>query len=127
MPIHALFLGAHPDDCDFSAGGTAALMRQRGDRVTFCAVTNGNKGHFAREYLRDPDRLAARRLAEGEAAAAVIGARFLCLGVPDGEVFVTQELTEAIVRLIRRERPDLVVLNRPNEEAIDFVQPDRPP
>jgi LmbE family N-acetylglucosaminyl deacetylase len=117
-PRHILFIGAHPDDCDLSAGGTAAQLCARGDRVQFVSVTNGNKGHYYPEYIADPSRLAARRMEEGKAAAAVIGAEFASLGIPDGEVYVTPEATEAMVRLIRRfgaegQGPDLVILNRP--------------
>jgi LmbE family N-acetylglucosaminyl deacetylase len=119
-PRHILFIGAHPDDCDFSAGGTAALCRARGDRVKFVSVSNGNKGHFYPEYIADPKKLVARRMEEGRAAAAVIGAEFETLGIPDGEVYVTPEATEAMVRLIRRfgpeqHGPDLVILNRPSD------------
>jgi N-acetylglucosamine malate deacetylase 1 len=115
-----LFIGAHPDDDDLSGGGLAALCRQRGDEVLFVSVTNGDKGHFAPEYIADPAALARRRMAEGEAAVAVIGARFTTLGARDGEVYVTPELTEAMVRVIRGfgppgQGPDLVLLNRPND------------
>jgi LmbE family N-acetylglucosaminyl deacetylase len=115
-----LFIGAHPDDDDLSAGGLAALCRQRGDEVLFVSVTNGDKGHFAPEYIADPAALARRRMAEGEAAVAVIGARFATLGARDGEVYVTPERTEAMVRIIRGfgppgQGPDLVLLNRPND------------
>jgi LmbE family N-acetylglucosaminyl deacetylase len=117
---HILFIGAHPDDCDFSAGGTAALCRARGDRVKFVSVTNGNKGHFYPEYIADPAKLAARRMEEGRAAVAVIGAEFETLDIPDGEVYVTPRATEAMVRLIRGfgpagHGPDLVICNRPND------------
>jgi LmbE family N-acetylglucosaminyl deacetylase len=117
---HVLFIGAHPDDCDFSCGGTAALLAARGDHVYFRSVTNGDRGHFAPEYLLDRGRLADRRLAEGKRAAAVIGASFETLGVADGEVYVTPELTEALIRLIRScgpesVGPDLVLFNRPND------------
>ncbi len=120
MPRSILFIGAHPDDDDLSAGGLAALCCRRGDEVLFVSVTNGDKGHFAPEYIADPAALARRRMAEGEAAVAVIGARFATLGARDGEVYVTPELTEAMVRLIRGfgppgQGPDLVLLNRPND------------
>lgn len=120
MSRSILFVGAHPDDDDLSSGGLAALCRRRGDQVLFLSVTNGDKGHFAPEYIADPAALARRRMAEGAAAVAVIGARFATLGARDGEVYVTPELTENMVRLIRSfgspgQGPDLVVLNRPND------------
>jgi len=120
MARHILFIGAHPDDCDLSSGGTAAKLCARGDRVQFLSVTNGDKGHYYPEYIADPSLLAVRRMEEGRVAAAVIGAEFATLDISDGEVYVTPEATEAMVRAIRRfgpegQGPDLVVLNRPND------------
>jgi LmbE family N-acetylglucosaminyl deacetylase len=120
MPLHILIIGAHPDDCELSSGGTAAKWRARGDKVKFISITNGDKGHFADEYKADPSKLAERRLKEARAAAAVIGAEFETLNVRDGEVYVTPELTEKVVRAIRGfgpvgQGPDLVVTNRPND------------
>ena len=115
---HILCIGAHPDDNEFSVGGTAARLRARGDAVRFVSVTTGDKGHFYEEYKADPARLAARRLIEAQNAATVIGADFQTLGVHDGEVYVDRPTTEAMVRCLRSfgepgKGPDLVLLNRP--------------
>ena len=116
--MHILVIGAHPDDPEVAVGGTAIRFSDRGDHIKFVTVTNGNKVHFSDEYKADPDKLVARRMAEAQAGARVAGAEFECLGVPDGEVFVTQELTEKLVEVIRNfgpegEGPDLVLINRP--------------
>ena len=108
-----LCIGAHPDDNEINVGGLATRLAARGDSVRFVSVTNGNKGHFAPEYVADPQKLVARRQAEAEAAAARIGATYETLNVPDGEVYVDPETTEAMVRCLRRHRPDLVLFNRP--------------
>ena len=117
---HILCIGAHPDDNEFSVGGTAARCSARGDQVHFVSVTNGNKGHFLDVYKADPDVLAVRRLAEAHAAAGVIGATYQTLNVPDGEVYVTRATTEALIRCIRGcgepgQGPDLVLFNRPQD------------
>ncbi len=113
-----LCVGAHPDDCESAMGGTAALFAQRGDRVRFLSVTNGDKGHYAAEYISDPAALARRRHAEAIAASAVIGCEYRCLGLHDGEVYVSKETTEAMIRAIRGfgpigKGPDLIITNRP--------------
>jgi len=118
MQMYIMVIGAHPDDAEFSCGGTMIKFRRRGDVVKAVSVTNGNKGHFADEYKVDPGKLAARRISEARKAAETIGAEFETLDVNDGEVYVTKELTERIVRLIRSfgpegEGPDLVIINRP--------------
>lgn len=120
MPRYILCIGAHPDDNEGSVGGTAALFRRRGDVVKLVSVTDGSKGHYADEYIHDPESLAHRRYEEAMAAAAVIGADYETLGIPDGEVYVNPANTEAMIRLIRSFGPpglgpDLVLLNRPND------------
>ncbi|MCS6777924.1 MAG: PIG-L deacetylase family protein [Chloroherpetonaceae bacterium] len=117
---YVLCIGAHPDDNELSVGGTAARFRRRGDVVRFLSVTNGDKGHFAPEYLGSPERLADRRQAEAENAAAVIGAEYQTLGLHDGEVYVHLITTERMIRAIRSfgppgRGPDLVLLNRPQD------------
>lgn len=116
--MYVMVIGAHPDDAEFSCGGTMIKFIKRGDKVKAISVTNGNKGHFADEYKAYPSKLAARRIAEAQKAAETIGAEFETLEVNDGEVYVTKELTEKVVRLIRSfgprgEGPDLVIINRP--------------
>lgn len=113
--MHILCIGAHPDDCDLSVGGTAALLAQRGHRVKFVSVTNGDRGHMDPSLAADRQPLAVRRLEEARNAVAVFGGEYETLGVHDGEVYVTRELTEAIIRTIRRFQPDLVLLNRPTD------------
>jgi N-acetylglucosamine malate deacetylase 1 len=115
-----LYIGAHPDDCDFSCGGSAALFARRGDHVKFVSITNGDRGHYAPEYAADRSLLAARRMEEGHRAAALFGGEFESLGMHDGEVYVDRDSTERMVRLIRGwgpagKGPDLVILNRPND------------
>ena len=118
--MHIVFIGAHPDDIEGSAGGSAALFAQRGDTLTFVSITDGSRGHYQKEYIQDPDSLAQRRLQEAQNAAAVVGAKYHCMGVTDGEVYVNQAITEEMIRLLRTasptgKGPDIVVLNRPND------------
>ncbi|MCS6830443.1 MAG: PIG-L family deacetylase [Armatimonadota bacterium] len=117
---YILAIGAHPDDVEGSAGGTLALMRQRGDRVLFLSVTDGGKGHYQQEYALNPRLLVERRMAEARCAAALIGAEFQCLGAPDGGVYVNHETTSSMIRAIRSfgepgKGPDLILVNRPND------------
>ncbi len=44
-PLGVIVFGAHPDDCELSAGGTAARWVKLGNKVKFVSVTNGNIGH----------------------------------------------------------------------------------
>lgn len=118
--MHILYIGAHPDDCDFSCGGSALLFADRGDHVKFVSVTNGDCGHYEEKYRADRSLLANRRMVEARKAVRVFGGEFECLDVHDGEVYVTRELTERMIRTIRGwgpegQGPDLVLLNRPSD------------
>ncbi len=103
-----MIIGAHPDDCEFMGGGTAALCRQAGWDVRFVAVTSGNAGH----QNMKPKPLAARRLKEGTKAASRIGASFQTLGEPDGRLYVTEKSTSKVIKAIRSYQPNVVICHR---------------
>jgi LmbE family N-acetylglucosaminyl deacetylase len=111
VPLRLLIIGAHPDDADYHAGGTAALYRAAGHVVKMVSLTNGQAGHH---LMRGPE-LAARRRAEAAAAGSVIGASYDVLDSPDGELLPTLQNRNEVIRLIRLFRPDLVLTHRPND------------
>src|ERR1043165_6207456 len=43
--VRIIVIGAHPDDCDQDAGGTAIIFASMGYAVKFVSVTNGDAGH----------------------------------------------------------------------------------
>jgi LmbE family N-acetylglucosaminyl deacetylase len=109
----ALVITAHPDDSEFGAGGTVAKLVRDGAEVTYCIVTNGNKGSSDRSMT--PERLATIRAEEQRNAARVLGvARVEFLGYPDGEVEDTRDLRRDVSRQIRKWRPDLVIAQNPH-------------
>jgi N-acetylglucosamine malate deacetylase 1 len=110
-PLRILVLGAHPDDADYKAGGTAARWRRLGHEVKFVSVTNGGAGH----HMLRGEALVARRRAEAKAAGAVIGASYDVLDHPDGGLLPTLEARQQLIRLIRSFKPDLILTHRPND------------
>lgn len=111
MPLRILVIGAHPDDCEVTCGGTAALYRQAGHIVKFVSVTNGESGHH--EIFGE--ELVAIRRAEARAAADTIGIESEVLDFPDGGLEPTLEARGVLIRLIREFNPDLVLTHRPND------------
>jgi LmbE family N-acetylglucosaminyl deacetylase len=104
-----LAVGAHPDDCEFYAGGALAALARDGARVTLCICTDGARGSLA-----DADGLAARRRSEAERAAAALGAsEVVMLGHPDGSLRDDEVLIGDLVHEIRRLRPLLVLGHDP--------------
>lgn len=106
-----LVIGAHPDDCEFKAGGLAALYAAAGNAVKFVSVTNGESGHHR---LRGEELVRIRR-AEAQASAGVCGIEYDVLDFPDGGLLPTMDARLEIIRLIRRFAPDLVLTHRPND------------
>jgi LmbE family N-acetylglucosaminyl deacetylase len=107
-PVRVLIIGAHPDDADIKAGGTAALWSELGHVVQLVSLTDGRAGH---QSMAGPG-LAKRRLAEAQASAATIGATYQVLDCPDGELDDRLEYRQRVIRLIRGFQPDLVITHR---------------
>lgn len=110
-PLRILCFGAHPDDCEIQAGGTAALWAARGHKVKLVSVTNGDIGH----WREAGGPLAARRKAEVEAAARILGVTTEVLDIHDGELLPTLENRRWLTRLIREWKADIVMGPRPND------------
>ncbi|MEX0745704.1 MAG: PIG-L deacetylase family protein [Phycisphaeraceae bacterium] len=110
-PLRLLAIGAHPDDCDISAGGLAALFAQRGDVVKFVSMTNGDTGH----QRMGGGELARRREAEAHAAARVIGIDYQVMDNHSGELDASIHHRKSVIRLIRAFRPDLVLTHSPDD------------
>lgn len=108
-PLRILVFGAHPDDCDSKAGGSAALWARAGHRVRFVSLTNGDAGHHEIGGVE----LARRRREETQAAAAVIGIEYVVLDNHDAELMPTLENRRQVIRQMREFRPDLVLGPRP--------------
>jgi LmbE family N-acetylglucosaminyl deacetylase len=109
--LRVICFGAHPDDCELQAGGTAALWAAAGHHVKFVSVTNGDIGH----WREAGGPLARRRKAEVEAAAKVLGIATEVLDIHDGELLPTLENRRTITRLIREWRADIIMSHRPND------------
>ncbi len=110
-PLRVVVFGAHPDDCEYDAGGTAARSAQAGFRVKFIALTNGDIGHHKIGGMF----LARRRADEARKAAAILGVETEVLDHHDGELMPTLENRREVVCKIRQWRADVVVANRPND------------
>jgi N-acetylglucosamine malate deacetylase 1 len=106
--LRILIIGAHPDDVDIKAGGTAARWCALGHTVRLVSLTDGRAGHQA---AAGP-RLVERRQAEARAAAAVIGATYDVFDIPDGELDDRLEYRHRVIRLVRTFRPDLMITHR---------------
>ena len=103
---------AHPDDMEFSAGGTVAKMAAEGKTVVVIQVTSGNKGTDRLDITSE--ELGKMREAEELEAARRLGvSEVVFLRVGDGEVMPDLDLKEKIVRQVRIHKPDVVITHDP--------------
>ena len=109
--IRVIVIGAHPDDCDNEAGGTAALFASMGYAVKFVAVTNGDAGH----QVMKGKELAERRYAETQEAGRRLGVTYDVLDNHDGLLLPTLEVRLQVIRKIREWNADIVIAPRPND------------
>jgi len=109
--LRIIVFGAHPDDCEWSAGGTGAKWAAQGHHVKFVSCTNGDIGHWG--MAGGP--LALRRAAEVKRCGEIFGTTSQVLDIHDGELMVTMDNRRTICRLIREWKADLVISHRPND------------
>jgi LmbE family N-acetylglucosaminyl deacetylase len=110
-PLQIIVFGAHPDDCELEAGGTAARWAKLGHKVKFVSVTNGDIGHHEMAGAI----LARRRTAEVRKCAEILGITSEVLDIHDGELMPTLENRRTITRKIREWKADLVIAPRTND------------
>jgi bacillithiol biosynthesis deacetylase BshB1 len=102
MPLDVLAIAAHRDDAEQTCGGTLLKMAQRGRRTGILDLTQGEMG--------------TRGTAEERAQEAAEAARILrvswrqALDIPDGRVENTFENRLKVARVIREQRPRVVIL-----------------
>ena len=125
--MNFLAIGAHPDDIDFTAGGTVAKLTQsqNNNTVHYCLVTNGQAG--GQESSRPRSSHAQQRRAEQEASAKLLGvASSTHLDLADGLLEPTIDLRRSLTKVIRTVKPDIVIAPSPryNFANIHFLHPD---
>lgn len=100
-PVDLLCIAPHRDDAELTCGGTLIKTVEAGHRVAVLDLTAGEMGTRGSAALRQQ---------EAEAAAAVMGlAARETLGLPDAGIMNTPETRAALVQVIRRFRPRVVI------------------
>jgi bacillithiol biosynthesis deacetylase BshB1 len=100
VTLDAVAIGAHPDDVEFSCGGTLIKLASLGYRVGVIDMARGELG--------------TRGSAEIRAREAAASARMLNLTLrdnqeePDGHVWLSEESRLRMVRKIRKYRPRVI-------------------
>ncbi len=107
--LKLVVFGAHPDDPESMAGGTAALFAAQGHEVVCLYLTRGEAGIEGRTR----DEAAAIRTEEAKKACALLGARPRFLSQVDGAAEITRERYAEVRRALEEERPDALLAHWP--------------
>jgi LmbE family N-acetylglucosaminyl deacetylase len=100
--LDILAIAAHRDDVEQTCGGTLLKMAQRGHRTGILDLTQGEMGTRGS---------AAERAAEAAEAARILRVSWRqALDIPDGRVENTWENRLKLARVIREQRPQVVIL-----------------
>ncbi len=120
-----LVVMAHPDDCDFGAGGSIALWTSLGIHVSYCIITNGDQG--GEESGIPLEEMAKVRQKEQRDAGKALGVEDITyLNYRDGWLAPSMELRKDIVKAIRIAKPDRLICQSPerNYERVFASHPD---
>jgi len=111
-PKIAMSIHAHPDDQEFTVAGTLAKWARAGCHVVSVIVTSGEAGDNDRAHdATYKSTLARLREDEQRSANELLGVQeTIFLHYPDGELEPTIALRRDLTRLIRRYRPEAVVI-----------------
>lgn len=114
MKLDILAFGAHPDDVELGCGGTIAKEVALGKKVGIVDLTRGELGTRGTAELRDQ---------EARAAAQILG---VCvrenLQMRDG-FFVNDEQHQlAVIQMIRKYQPEIVLCNAVDDRHIDHAK-----
>lgn len=103
MKVDILAIGVHPDDVELSCSGTILKHIAQGKKVGILDLTIGELGSRGSGELR---------LVEAANAAKVLGVEFReNIGLADGFFENDKESQLAIIKMIRKYQPDVVLAN----------------
>jgi len=111
MKLDILAFGSHPDDVELGCGGTIAKEISLGKKVGIIDLTRGELGTRGSAEIRD---------AEAANAAKVLGVSVReNLNMRDGFFVNDEEHQLAVIRMIRKYRPEIVLCNAVDDRHID--------
>ncbi len=111
MKLDILVFGAHPDDAELGAGATIAKEVANGKKVGIVDLTRGELGTRGSAEIRD---------IEAAKAAKILGVTVReNLEFADGFFVNDKKHQMAIIRMLRKYRPDIVLCNAIDDRHID--------
>lgn len=117
MKLDVLAFGAHPDDVELGAGGILATHKLQGLTTGIVDLSRGELGTRGTAAIRDE---------EAQHAADILGCSMrINLGMPDGQIDYSHESQLEVARVLRKYRPDIVLMNAPTDRHPDHGRASR--
>lgn len=114
MKLDILAFGAHPDDVELGAGATIAKEVANGKKVGIVDLTRGELGTRGSAELR---------AIEASKAAKILGVSVRKnLEFADGFFVNDQQHQLAVIRMLRKYRPEIVLCNAIDDRHIDHAK-----
>lgn len=108
-----LVVEAHPDDAEVAAGATLARLAREGRHIRILALTGGDRG--TTDPTLSPAEVRRIRIAEGERAAAILGAEgFRALDGEDMQLTDTPVMRGRVITALREHQADTLICLDPN-------------
>ena len=99
-----LAIATHPDDIELHVSGTLMKTADQGGSFALCDLTRGERGTRGSAELRSLETEGANRI------LGISSENRWNLGIPDGDVRITEATILSIVRAIRYFRPRILLL-----------------
>lgn len=117
MKLDLLAFGAHPDDVEIGVGGTLIKSVSQGYKVGVVDLTRGDKGTRGSAEVREE---------ECKNASKIMGLAVReSLSIPDTMVSVTRTNILKVVEVIRKYRPEVVMLPPDDKRHPDHTNANR--
>jgi len=114
MKLDVLAIGAHADDIELTCGGTVLKLVTKGKRVGLLDLTEGELGTRGTKEIRTE---------ESKKAAEILGVSLReNLRIPDGDIQVNPENRTKLMRVIRKYRPEILLIPHWLERHPDHQQ-----
>lgn len=111
MKLDVLAFGAHPDDVELACAGTLNKLVKQGKKVGIVDLTEGEMGTRGSGEIR---------LQEAQDAADILGVHVReNLNLGDAWFTIDKESIIAVIRMIRKYQPEIVIMNALDDRHID--------
>lgn len=115
--VDVLAVFAHPDDAELSVAGTLLKVKSLGYRTAVCDMSRGEMGTRGTPEIRAKEALDAASILKLDAR--------LNLELPDGHIWLTEESRTAMVRVIRRHKPKVILTTHWDDPHPDHASTSR--